>query len=50
MSEEQLKEASWVVQSVTGTSSYLYGIGYSKEQWAQEVDAVVEHVRKSAQA
>ena len=45
MDDEQIKEASWVAQSVTGISAYLYGIGYSKEQFGQEVDAMVEHIK-----
>ncbi len=49
MDDEQIKEASWVVQSVTGSSAYLYGIGYSTEQFSQELDAMVEHIKKSAQ-
>ncbi len=49
MDDEQIKEASWAVQSVTGLSSYLYGIGYNREQFDQELDAMVEHLKKSAQ-
>ncbi len=49
MNDEQVKEASWVVQVVTGLSAYLYGIGYDVEKWQQEVDAAVEHIKKSAQ-
>jgi AhpD family alkylhydroperoxidase len=48
MDDEQIKEASWVAQSVTGASAYLYGIGYSKEQFNQELDEMVEHLKKSA--
>ena len=47
MDDEQIKEASWVAQSVTGLSAYFYGIGYDKEQFDQEVDAIVEHLKKS---
>jgi hypothetical protein len=49
MDDEQVKEASWVAQSVTGLSAYLYGIGYSHEQFDQDLDAIVEHIKKSAQ-
>jgi hypothetical protein len=48
MSDEQVKEASWVVQSVTGASAYLQGVGYSKDTLKQEVAAAVEHIKKSA--
>ena len=48
MDDEQIKEASWTVQTVTGTSSYAYGLGYSVEKWKQEVDAAVEYIKKSA--
>ena len=49
MGEEHIKEASWVAQSVAGWSAYFYGIGYSKEAFVQELDAIVEHLKKSAQ-
>jgi len=45
--EEQVKEASWVAQSVTGISAYLYGIGYSQEQGKEELEKIVEHIKKS---
>ena len=48
MGDEHIKEASWVVQSVTGASAYFYGVGYNKETFIQEVDAAVEHIKKSA--
>jgi len=48
MGDEHIKEASWVAQSVTGASSYFYGIGYSKETLRQEVDKAVEHIQNSA--
>jgi hypothetical protein len=49
MDNEQVREASWVAQSVTGLSAYFYGIGYSHEKFMQELDAMVEHIKKSAQ-
>jgi hypothetical protein len=49
MDDEHVKEASWVAQSVTGLSAYFYGIGYSTEQFGQELEAMVEHLKKSAQ-
>ena len=49
MDDEQIKEASWTAQAVTGFSAYLYGIGYSQQTFLQELDAIVEHIKKSAQ-
>ena len=49
MGEEHVKEASWVVLNVTGFSAYLYGIGYSKEKFLKELDAILEHVKNSAE-
>lgn len=48
MDDAHIKEAGWAVQSVTGLSSYLYGVGYSKEKFKQELDKIVEHIKKSA--
>jgi hypothetical protein len=48
MGDEQVKEASWVVQSVTGASAYLHGVGYDKQTIKQEIAAAVEHIKKSA--
>ena len=48
MGDEHIKEAAWVAQSVAGASAYMYGVGYSKETFIQEVDAAVEHIKKSA--
>ena len=47
MGEEQIKEASWIASYVSGVSSYLYGIRYSKEQAEEELDQIVEHIKKS---
>jgi AhpD family alkylhydroperoxidase len=46
MGEDEVKDASWAAQSVTGLSAYLYGIGYSHAQFAQELEKVVEHIKK----
>ena len=48
MGEEQVKEAGWTAQTVTGLSTYLYGIGYSLEQFGEELDKMVEHIKLSA--
>ena len=49
MSEDHIKEASWVVQSVTGASAYMYGVDYSNEKFREELRAMVEHVKRAAQ-
>ena len=48
MGDEHIKEASWVAQSVTGASSYFYGVDYNKDTFKQEVARAVEHIKKSA--
>ena len=48
MSDEQLKEASWAAQSVTGLSSYMYGVDYDLDVFLKEVDQIVEHIKNSA--
>jgi alkylhydroperoxidase/carboxymuconolactone decarboxylase family protein YurZ len=49
MGDEHIKEASWVVQSVTGASAYLYGVDYSNEKFREELRAMVEYIKRSAQ-
>ncbi len=44
--DEQVREASWVVQSVTGASSYIYGTDYDIGKFKEELDRMVEHLRK----
>ncbi len=45
---EQIKDASWVANSVSGFSTYLYGSGYSLEQFLAELDAAVTHITSQA--
>ena len=47
--EDSVKEASWAAQFTVGISTYVYGIGYSQEQFKQELAKIVEHIQKSAQ-
>ena len=47
MGDDEAKEASWVAQAVAAFSAYLYGIGYSQEQYKQELEKIVEHITKS---
>ena len=49
MGDEHIKEASWVVQSVTGASAYMYGVDYSHEKFREELRAMVEYIKRSAQ-
>jgi hypothetical protein len=49
MGDEHIKEASWVVQSVTGASSYLYGVDYDNEKFREELRAMVEYIKRTAQ-
>ena len=41
--DEQLREAAWIVQNVVGTSAYLNGVRYDKEDFKDELDRLVEH-------
>ncbi len=49
MGEEHIAEASWVVQSVNGTSAYLHGVDYSEEKFRKELRAMVEYIKRAAQ-
>ena len=46
MTDEQVKEAGWVAQSVTGVSAYLYGIGCVTHEVAKEIAAIVQYIKK----
>ena len=50
MGEEHIREASWVVQSVTGASAYMYGVDYDNEKFRAELRAMVEYIKRAAQA
>ncbi len=45
MDDAQIQEAAEAVLQSSGFSSYLYGIGYSLEQFLQELDATVEYIK-----
>jgi alkylhydroperoxidase/carboxymuconolactone decarboxylase family protein YurZ len=49
MGEEHIREASWVVQSVTGASAYMHGVDYSQEKFRAELRAMVEYITRQAQ-
>ena len=44
MGEAAVQEASATAAQVVGFSAYLHGIGYSVEQFKQELDAAVAHI------
>ena len=45
---DQVTEASWAANSVSGFSTYLYGSGYDLEQFLAELDAAVEYITSQA--
>ncbi len=47
MSDEEIKEAGWAAQSVTGSSTYVYSVDYSVERFKEELDKIVEHIKNS---
>jgi hypothetical protein len=49
MGDEHIKEASWVVQSVTGASAYMYGVDYSNEKFREELRAMVEYIKRASE-
>jgi AhpD family alkylhydroperoxidase len=46
--DEQLREAAWIVQNVVGASAYLNGVRYDKEDFEDELDRLVEHRKAHA--
>jgi hypothetical protein len=50
LNDEQIKEAAWAVQSVTGASAYAHGVDYDLDKWRQELDQAVAHIKAQAQA
>ena len=49
MGEEHIREASWVVQSVSGASAYMYGVDYDNEKFREELREMVEYIKRTAQ-
>jgi hypothetical protein len=49
MGEEHIREASWVVQSVSGASAYMYGVDYDNQKFRAELRAMVEYIQRAAQ-
>ena len=46
MSDEHIKEASWVANSVTGASAYLHGVDYNQDEFRQELGKAIEYIKK----
>lgn len=46
MSDEQIKEAGWMAQSVAGASAYLHGVDYDAGKFRQELGKIVDYIRK----
>jgi hypothetical protein len=45
LNDDQIKEAAWTVQSVTGASAYAHGVGYDLDHWHQELNRAVEYIK-----
>ncbi|MDA8387549.1 MAG: hypothetical protein M0Z58_02655 [Nitrospiraceae bacterium] len=45
MGDEEIKEASWVAQSVAGTSAYMHGINYDRKKFEEELESSIEHLK-----
>ena len=44
MDEGQIQEAAYTVFQSVGFSSYLHGVGYSLDQFLEELKATVAHL------
>jgi hypothetical protein len=49
LNDEQIKEAAWTVQSVSGASAYAHGVDYDLDVWHKELDRAVEHIKAHSQ-
>jgi AhpD family alkylhydroperoxidase len=48
VSDEAIKEASWVANSVAGFGTYLHGSAYDLDQFLAELQAAGEHMMSQA--
>jgi hypothetical protein len=48
MDDSHIQEASAAAAQVVGFSAYLHGIRYSVEQFQQELDAAVAHIKSQS--
>jgi hypothetical protein len=49
LSDAQIEEAAWAARFTAGISAYLYGIGYDKGRFLEDLDRIVEYIKESAQ-
>lgn len=47
MDEEQVKEASWTAQSVTGASAYLHGVDFDPQKFQEDLNRIVQHLKRA---
>ena len=45
MDDTQIQEAAETVYQSAGMSAYLHGVGYSLEQFLQELGEAVKHIK-----
>ncbi len=50
MGDPEIQEASAVASQVAGFSAYLHGVGYSVEQFRQELDKSVTYIKSQQKA
>jgi AhpD family alkylhydroperoxidase len=48
LGDEQIEEASWAARFTTGISTYLYGIGYDKQKFLEDLERIVQYIKESA--
>jgi len=46
LKDDEIQEASMMVNLSTGVSAYLHGIQYDANKFKKEVDAIVKHVKR----
>ena len=49
MGDEEVQEAGFTANWTVGASALLYGVGTDLEKFNQELEAAIEHIKKSAQ-
>ena len=49
LSDNQIKEAAWTAQSVTGASAYAHGVDYDLDKWHEELHQAVDHIKAQTQ-
>jgi hypothetical protein len=49
LGDEQIEEASWAARFTAGISTYLYGIGYDKQRFLEDLERIVQYIQESAE-